>query len=65
VAVLSSHQVPVQTQVSPYGIVVDRVTLGQVFVHKHDKKIPLPETEVSTPLASNNNFDILSAVLSS
>jgi hypothetical protein len=31
-------------------------------VQKPDRKIPPLETEVSTPLASNNNFDILSAV---
>jgi hypothetical protein len=39
--------------------VVDKVAL----MHKHKRKILLLETEVSTPLISNKNFYIPSAVL--
>lgn len=39
-------------------LVVDRVALGQVLMHKHEI-----ETEVATPLISNKNFNILLAFL--
>jgi hypothetical protein len=43
--------------------VVDRVAVGQVFMHKYKREILPLETVVSTPLISIKSYDILSVGL--